>query len=175
MALIKLLIGSCNQYLRVGVMSGVGPDPSVQFGEGRRARRAREAGETLLPEEKRSRRRSQGQAQGVRAQRRHCHRPSPVRAIEADLAEGADRTGLSEGEPGVHQPAQGRLLPWDAVVVVVLRFLLVPPGRLLRPGQPGDRWQAGARQGPQFSGAQRAGAPARAPGTGAGALQDGRA
>lgn len=35
-------------------------------------------------------------------------------------------------EPGVNQPPWGGLLPWDAVVVVVLsRLLILPPGRLL--------------------------------------------
>lgn len=70
-----------------------------------------------------------------------------MRAKGADLAEGPEGTGLSQGEPGVHQSAQGRLLPWDAVVVIVFRFLLIPPGRVLWPGQPGDRQQAGAQAG----------------------------
>ena len=67
--------------------------------------------------------------------------PPPQRCAEADLAKGAEDpqgTGLREGEPGVHQPTQGRLLPWEAVVVVVLRLLFVPPGRVLHPGQPAD-------------------------------------
>lgn len=62
----------------------------------------------------------------------------------ADSSEGPEGTGLCQGEPGVHQSSQGRLLPWNAVVVIVLHVLLIPPGRLLQPGQPEDRQQAGA-------------------------------
>lgn len=62
--------------------------------------------------------------------------PHPQEAHGADLAEGPEGAGLGQGEPGVHQPARGRLLPRDAVVVIVVRFVLVAPGRLLGPGEP---------------------------------------
>lgn len=40
--------------------------------------------------------------------------------------------GCAVAEPGVNQPPRGGLLPWDAVVVVVLsRLVVLPPGRLL--------------------------------------------
>lgn len=53
--------------------------------------------------------------------------PSSTRSL-ADLAKGPEGAGLREGQSGVHQSAHGRLLPRDAVVVIVFRVLLVPPG-----------------------------------------------
>lgn len=92
-------------------------------------------------------RKARDKAQGVSTWTRPCQSLQYV-SPETDLAKGSKGpkgTGLCQGEPGVHQPAQGRLLSWDTVVVIVFHVLLVPPGRLLQPSQPGDRQQEGAQ------------------------------
>lgn len=77
----------------------------------------------------------------------------PHEVPEADLAKGPNGTGLLRGgEPGVHQPAQGRLLPGSAVVVAVFYLILVPPGRILWPGQPADTEPARGAQAPARDG-----------------------
>lgn len=48
--------------------------------------------------------------------------------------------GPAQPQPGVHHTPNGRLLPWDAVVVIVVReILLLPPHWLLRPDRPEQR------------------------------------
>lgn len=45
--------------------------------------------------------------------------------------------GSAHPQARVHHAPNRRLLPWDAVVVVVVcEILLLPPHRLLRPGRP---------------------------------------
>lgn len=55
-------------------------------------------------------------------------------------------------EPGVNQPPRGWLLPWDAVVVIVLSCLFIlPPGRLLctqRPAAGSASWGSPSRLSP---------------------------
>lgn len=47
--------------------------------------------------------------------------------------------GSAGPEPGVHHSPNRRLLPWDAVVVIMLReVLIVPPHRLFCPDRPKD-------------------------------------
>lgn len=97
----------------------------------------------IIYEEGRAEGKARGKAQGVSFWGWPCQ-PLPHESPEADLAEGSEGpegTGLCQGEPGVHQPAQGRLLSWDTVVVIVFCVLLVSPGRLLQPSQPGGRQQ----------------------------------
>lgn len=59
---------------------------------------------------------------------------------EADLSKAPEcrqRTGLCDSQSGVHQPAQGWLLSWNAVVVIVVcGSLIISPGQLLQPSQP---------------------------------------
>lgn len=117
-------------------VSRIGPSRSGQLGEGGRRWGRHKRPSSRIPED-RSRRRGWGSGP-------LGHPPHEV--PEADLAEGPEGTGLLRGgEPGVHQPAQGRFLPGSAVVVAVFCLVLVPPGRVLRPGQPADTEPAGAQ------------------------------
>lgn len=65
---------------------------------------------------------------------------------EADLSKAPEcrqRTGLCDSQSGVHQPAQGWLLSWNAVVVIVVcGSLIISPGQLLQPSQPAGTEQS---------------------------------
>lgn len=76
---------------------------------------------------------------------------APQKADLSEAPECCQRTGLRDSQSGVHQPAQGRLLSWNAVVVIVVcSSLILTPDGLLQPSQSGGTEQLRESTGPSL-------------------------